>query len=301
MTILDASSPPPKTPPRRLRLLLVMVAVIAVVVILLLPELVPGVPWGTHETCLKGAEVDQEVVDTPQVAVDTPYLGRADINLTSGSYTFASGGLVLNTSMVLSPPGTTSESEWMEWDEGNGSADVTSYVNLTWVIDSVQNGTVSGSGPATPCTAPFVAQPISGWGVIAVGFPWQGPGNTSDSSVPREDPGLNSSWSSGTVVPALVDLTVETPTLRSFSNCNTTVNETFPEAVGALSWVTLSVGIPFTFDGRTHVVWGSLQWTGTGNTTNAVTYSVAGTGTWNIGSTGPNGTGLYTFDYRACP
>lgn len=295
-----------RRPCRRRHLLLISeIVLVAVALLIILPVELPGVPWGSRTVCSLGRTVAPETVYTPLSPVESPFHGLATSNISSFRYVFSSGGLFVQTPVTIFP-GFTRESVVQNWSEGNGSVAVTSLLNVSWEIESTENISTWGSGPGSPCTAPYVADAgtINAAQLVTdLLAPWQASGNTSDRFVPYSYPhfGPNlTKWGYGSVA-GLLSLRPVPVVQTTFSTCgNASVTRSSPKVVQLLGQGDVWMGIPFSISGTQHVVWGLLIMSSSSPEYPLFSYSFAGQGVWQESALGLLPSSPMAFTFSKC-
>ena len=291
---------------RRGAVIIVLLFIFSVAVGLISPVLLGEGPLWIHVECTMGRLIGSVRVYTPYVPLESPFHGRVDANVTSASFEFRSGGLVVRSSVDYGS-GHIGEHDLEFYSQGNGSVTVSSLLNVSWSIYGVSNSTLFGVGPSAPCTTPRVAQASILFSQHPEDvFPyWQNAPATNDSSVPLQMPGWASANFSRVVwgqEAAVLDLRYAQSNSPAVNTCSQSmVSERNPFEVSSGTFGGASVGIPFNDSGQSGLVWGTEDWDSTSSFGPLFSYSFSSHGVWQVDALGGPGVGPYAFDYQPCP
>ena len=277
------------------------IAVILIVVLSLVLDIGVYVAYERVECSLGGA-VSTEMMITPIALLNTPYGGLAWTFNGGPTYTFASGGLVLATT-IGSPQmsfGTSSNGKWTYLPVGE-------FSGFNWTLYSVKNSTVFTTSQAHPCTTAFVAAPAASTRMPGQPIPWIEvapltlPNNTTDLGEPHIALSVHGPYPYNLSAYTAVrfDNGFHTPNYPTVDTCGSSV----PQEITVNGSVSIPISVSLSGpSGHNVTVSGTFTYpSGVSNDTVMHYYFPANAGSWDVYSpSGTNVSGALAFQYYPC-
>jgi hypothetical protein len=309
---------------KRRRMAASWLLVLFLILLVLFPSMAyfpPGIPWGVHTSCQIGTLVADENVSTPIGVADAPYHGNASFMTSSLAYVFTSGDL----REVYYDSGSSSNNQGgvQTWGEGTGGSNgsiVTGLVEDEWQVYTTVNRTSWSSGPSAPCTSHFMATPVE-FGNGFTSGDLIGPGNMTDTNISSPTENFASPYGLtaqiGNVGFATANLSVQPMPSGSTYYVYLAANYSEVYACGlqdpsgsngiVLGYngvVSLPIGIPFLWENKPMMVWGTIYWKGMsdniGMNSGTLSYQFNGDGIWIAESKSQTMDGFLSFSYEEC-